>query len=37
VIRLRLRSRKDCPAQRTMSATSRGGRLMRSASALPVL
>ena len=37
VIRLRLRSRKDCSAQRTMSATSRGGRLMRSASALPVL
>jgi hypothetical protein len=28
---------KDCPAQRTMSATSRGGRFMRSASALLLL
>jgi len=32
LIHLRLRSMKDCPAQRTMSATSRGGAFMRSVS-----
>src|SRR5208282_4273239 len=37
LIHLRLCSMKDCPAQRTMSATSRGGRFMRSVSALLLL
>src|SRR6266496_306219 len=36
LIHRRLRSTNDCPAQRTISATSRGGRFMRSGSALLV-
>src|SRR3982074_675688 len=37
LIHLRLRSMKGCPAQRTTSATSTGGRFMRSESAPPLL
>ena len=37
LIHLRLRSTKDCPAQQTMSATSRGGGFMRSAAVLLLL